>query len=84
MHHINDGICTVTPLHGVSLVEIYGQERVLIENHRGIVCYEEHEIHVEVDFGVVIISGDKLSLRNMSKSRLIITGKICTVNLHGR
>ena len=35
---------------GIPLVEIYGQQRVLVENHRGIVGYEDQEILVRVQY----------------------------------
>ena len=84
MHHINGITCGAAPLGGASLIEIYGYERVLIENHRGIACYEQKQILVKVDFGMIIISGGKLALRNMSKYKIIITGDIHSVNLHRR
>lgn len=74
----------IAPLPGVSLIEIYGQNRILIENHRGIIAYEVRQIQIKVSFGCIVVCGQNLKLRNMSKEKLVITGKICCINLQGR
>lgn len=67
------------------LIEIYGQRRILIENHYGVVCYGCHEVQIKVRFGIVRVCGDDLHLSKMSKDQLIITGTIDRVDLwrHG-
>lgn len=70
-----------TPLPGVPLIEIYDQRRVLIENHHGVIGYGCHEVLVKVQFGVVCVCGEDLRLNKMSRDQLIITGRICAVNL---
>lgn len=72
------------PLPGIPLVEIWDQKRVLIENHQGIVGYGCEEILVKVRFGRICVCGENLKLAKMSKEKLVITGKICAVNLQGR
>lgn len=74
----------IAPLPGVSLIEICGQNRILIENHRGIIAYEVRQIQIKVSFGCIVVCGQNLKLRNMSKEKLVITGKICCINLQGR
>ncbi len=61
---------------GLPLVEIMGEHRVLIENHRGVVGYGCTEICVKVKFGVIKVCGDGLMLSRMTKQQLIISGKI--------
>ena len=36
---------------GLSLTEIIGDGRLLIENHKGVTVYSVNEIHVKVSFG---------------------------------
>ena len=81
---INIAADAMTPLPGLPLIEICGQNRMLIENHRGIAGYGSCEIQVKVRFGRIVVCGEKLKVTNMSKEKLVITGKICTVNLRGR
>ena len=62
-----------------TLVELYGNERVLIEEHRGILAYGDEEIRVGTSFGVTVIQGMELRLCCMSRSQLVIRGRIACV-----
>ena len=64
-----------------SLLEVYGQSRVLIENHAGILSYDHDLISVRVVFGCVQIHGARLKLKLLSKEKLIITGEINSITL---
>ena len=64
-----------------TLVEIAGQNRVLIENHKVVKVYECNKIHVCVSFGELCICGSGLELARMSKCQLVITGRIDCVSL---
>ena len=70
-------------LPGVPLVEIYNNQRVLIENHHGILSYECHEIHIRMCYGKICVCGENLELRRISKEQLVITGNICALTLRG-
>lgn len=64
------------------LIEITGTNRVLIENHLGIVKYSTEEIDIKVSYGIVCISGSNLCLMKIGKEQLIIAGsfdslKVC-------
>ena len=82
LEHVMNG----AELHGLSvtnrpLVELVETERVLIENHLGVVEYGCDRIRVKVRFGQICIHGQKLALSMMSKEQLIITGVIECINL---
>lgn len=64
-----------------TLVEIAGENRVLVENHRGITEYGTDRIRIQVKYGSLCICGEGLEMKRMSKRQLIITGKIDVVNL---
>ena len=68
-------------LPGLPLIEIYGQERVLIENHQGVIQYGRETICIKVKYGTVCISGSELELARMTKCQLVITGSIDAVSL---
>ena len=68
-------------LPGQVLVEIAGENRVLIEQHRGIREYSPERIGVCVRYGVVEICGAGLELKCMTKDQLIISGQIDCVTL---
>ena len=71
-------------LPGLPIVEICGNGRVLIENHRGIIKYECHDILVKIKCGCICVSGRELQIDRMSKNRLLITGRIHGVTLQRR
>lgn len=69
------------PMPGLPLVEISGDRRVLIENHRGVTQYGTDQICVKVKFGHVAIRGCGLELARMTKEVLIICGRIDEVTI---
>ena len=71
-------------LPGQVLVEILGDNRVLIEHHRGVCEYSQERIGVNAKFGIVVVYGSQLELRSMTRAQLIITGKIDGISLKRR
>lgn len=69
---------------GEVLVEIAGDNRVLIEHHRGVREYSPYRIGVKVGFGLVEICGSGLELRSMARQQLVISGCIDCVALKRR
>lgn len=69
------------PIPGETLVEIMGESRVLIENHKGVTVYECDRIHVKVCFGELCIRGSRLELARMTNCQLVITGRIDCVTM---
>lgn len=65
------------------LVEICGQNRLLIEHHKGVVEYSREQIGVAVKFGQIIVAGEQLRLCQISAGQLVITGSIRCVTLQG-
>lgn len=64
-----------------SLIEIYGDSRVLIECHRGLLRYSNTEVVVSLKRGFSVISGANLTVAMMNKSRIVICGSIGNVEL---
>lgn len=71
-------------LPGQVLVEITGENRVLIENHRGVREYSRERIGVNVSYGILQVCGSCLELRCMSRENLVICGRIDGVTLMRR
>lgn len=69
------------PMPGQPLVEVSGDCRVLIENHRGVTQYGRERICVKVKYGQVAVQGCGLELARMTKEQLIICGRIDSVTL---
>lgn len=64
------------PVPGMPLLELAGDNRVLIEHHRGIREYTPCRIRICVNYGMVCVSGCNLELMQMTREKLIISGKI--------
>lgn len=63
-------------LPGNSIVEVFGDKRVLIENHYGVSAYSRCEVCVKIPLGTVRISGSALELMCMTKHQLVVCGRI--------
>lgn len=72
------------PMPGLPLVELAGDSRVLVENHRGVLEYSEERIGVRVGFGCILIQGEGLRLGKMTRQSLVIHGQIHSVSLERR
>ncbi len=71
-------------LPGQVLVEISGENRVLIEHHCGVREYSRERIGVKVKYGVLQVCGSCLELRCMTREQLVISGKIDCIVLKRR
>ena len=71
-------------LPGQPIVEIVGQRRVLIENHKGVIEYSDCVVRVKMKYGAVCVTGGHLELSRMTKGQLIISGSIESVKLERR
>lgn len=63
------------------LVELAGQNRVLIENHLGVLAYSLEEIQIKVSYGCLVIAGNGLKLMELCREQLVITGQIDGIRL---
>ena len=59
-----------------TLAEVYGMDRVLVEQHRGIVSYGTERIRIGASYGFLVVEGDDLRLCCMSRAQLVIRGRI--------
>ena len=62
-------------------VDLQGDRRVVIENHRGMVEYSNTCMRVAVRGGVVKVTGLDLELQIMNHDELVIVGTIAAVEL---
>ena len=69
------------PIPGQPLVDLAGDRRVLVENHSAVIHYSGDMICVKVRYGHIRICGDCLSLSRMTKSQLVISGRIDSITL---
>ena len=80
MAHEGFGTALFEDLHGARpRVEIIGNSRVVVENHRGIQEYDDGVLRVKCSGCEVRITGDGLTLTAMSLDELAVTGTIVSV-----
>lgn len=60
----------------VPKITILGFERVLVENYKCILEYQDFFIRIKMKKGLLNINGIDLAMNEMTKDDLIITGKI--------
>ena len=68
-------------LPGQPLVELAGDQRILIENHMGVTEYGADQIRVQVRYGQICVRGEGMELARMTKEQLVIAGRIDSVTL---
>ena len=69
------------PLPGAPIVELAGDRRIIIERHGGVTEYGGDRVCVRVCYGIVCIIGCGLELTQMTRSQLVISGRIDCVQL---
>ncbi len=57
-------------------ITILGFEKMLIENYKAILEYQEFYIRISTHIGILNINGYELNLNEMTTDDLLITGKI--------
>ena len=67
----------------VTLVEISGCKRVLIERHCGVCSYDIHCVRIRGKEGFLLVEGDRLLLAHLKKDLLVVEGIIHCVRLEG-
>lgn len=66
---------------GVPLLELCGEDRVLIENHISVAGYTENEVLIRVCYGLLQIKGESLILTKVNKEMLLICGGIVSIEI---
>ena len=62
-------------------IEIWGNRRVSIENHEGILEYGQEMMQIKCGRMVVKICGEDLELRSATLTDLSVTGRVVSVEL---
>lgn len=62
-------------------ITIVGFEKILIENYRGILEYQDYFVRLSTYIGNVNINGFNLKLEEMTTDDLLVTGKIEGIDL---
>lgn len=57
-------------------VQWYGNDECLVEQHRGILCFDGSSVRLATEQGTLCISGNALELQTLTDSRAKVTGQI--------
>lgn len=63
----------------VAKVTMVGNNSVTVENHKGILEYNEDQIRINTCGGVLIIIGSKLDIKSVLQEEITITGEINSI-----
>lgn len=72
------------PTHALANIphlQLFGDNELRVENHRGILAYGTEEIHISGGTYLFKIEGKDLNLRTMTGVELLITGTITGISL---
>lgn len=69
------------PVSDEPLLELCGDDRILIENHKCVVGYTGDEILIRVSYGLLEICGQCLELSCVNKEQLVIRGSVYKITL---
>ena len=61
-------------------ITVLGFERVLIENYKGILEYQDYFVRLSTFIGNININGFNLKLEEMTSDDILVTGKIDSID----
>lgn len=64
----------------VAKVTLIGDSSITIENHKGILEYNEDQIRVNTGCGIVTINGTNLNIKSILQEEITITGGIRSIS----
>lgn len=62
-------------------VTVVGNAQLSIENHRGIIQYDNTNIRINTNIGIFRISGTDLIIKNIVAEEIVISGKIDNIDI---
>lgn len=65
---------------GLPRISIVGCNEILIENHKGILLYNDTDIHIGGGNVVIKLHGDEMSVIAMNATELSITGRLLGID----
>lgn len=66
------------------IAELAGDQRLLVENHSGVIYYSTEKIGIKVKYGELHICGCHMELQQMTLVKLVIRGQINSIVISRR
>lgn len=57
-------------------ITLVGNVQLCIENHRGVIIYDENQVRLAVKNGEIVVRGEGLQIKNLLEDELLIKGVI--------
>ena len=57
-------------------ITMIGNLQLYLENHRGVISYDQNQVRVAAKEGEIIIRGENLQIKNLMAEELVIKGSI--------
>lgn len=64
----------------VAKVTIIGTNQVTVENHKGIIEYDECQIRINIGNGILKLNGKHLTIKAILQEEITITGEISGIS----
>lgn len=61
---------------GCTLISLFNNDELLIENHKGLIDYNNSQIIIITDNNRIVVSGQALNIKEFSKDDILIKGQI--------
>ncbi|ACL70012.1 sporulation protein YqfC [Halothermothrix orenii] len=62
------------------LLMMVGQQKIYLENHKGIALYQADEVKIRVKSGYLIVTGQDLVIEEIQTDHLSLSGKLTGLN----
>lgn len=83
---LNNGSFSYLPkdvLKNELILHIVGNKRLDIENHKGIVEYNEDRIRIKSKYGVILFIGRSMLIKEIDPYTITIFGKLTSISYEG-
>ncbi|MDP4088359.1 MAG: sporulation protein YqfC [Bacillota bacterium] len=65
-------------------ISVTGNNEITIENHKGIVLFDEKEVKINSNVGLISISGEKFEILFLGGSTITISGSFKAIYYEGK
>lgn len=65
-------------------ITVTGDNEITIENHKGIIVFEEDEIKIDSNVGIISVKGSNLEIIFIGGSTVILGGKFKSITYEGK
>ena len=62
-------------------VTLYGGQRAIVENHRGILEYTDRTVRLATNVGPIAVLGTRLHLKNFDGGTAVVDGRVTGVRI---